>query len=390
MATALADAPADRSGTVASAAADLELINVNKTYPNGTRAVIDFNLRVAKGEFISFLGPSGCGKTTTLRMIGGFEDITDGDILIRQKVINHLPAEKRPTAMVFQNYALFPHLSVRGNMEFGLKLKGMAGPERKKKLDSILETVGLTGIQHHKVGRLSGGQRQRIALARGLVMEPDILLLDEPLGSLDANLRKEIQNEIKILQRDLGITFVFVTHAQSEALVLSDRIVVMNRGRVEQIAAPQDMYTRPATEFVARFIGRNTIFEGSVRGVDGATAGIDTEVGVLSGANHLGGLAAGAGGVIVVPSEAMHLHDPAAEDAASLAQRYGPNLIEATVASVAVAGHGLYVDLMVSSGRRITLSTSTGKYDPSSLTSGMSVALGFDATEATALPKQTD
>jgi len=374
---------------IRSEEADLELINVNKVYPNGAHAVIDFNMRIARGEFVSFLGPSGCGKTTTLRMIGGFEDISSGEVLIRQQVINDLPAERRPTAMVFQNYALFPHLTVRGNMEFGLKLKGLPPAERKKKIDNILEIVGLTTIQKERVGRLSGGQRQRIALARGLVMEPEILLLDEPLGSLDANLRKEIQAELKLLQRDLGVTFVFVTHAQSEALTLSDRIVTMNAGRVEQIASPQEMYARPATEFVARFIGRNTLFNAKLVGTDGSTAVVDSRFGRMQGfKGDLTGVADGDPVVAVVPSEAMDLHDPAAQPRDSLTDRYGGNILDAKITSRAVAGHHLYIDLQLGDDRKVTLATTTGKYDPESLVPGNAALLAWTVQESTILPKQ--
>jgi ABC-type Fe3+/spermidine/putrescine transport system ATPase subunit len=208
---------------------DLELINVRKVYDGGAPAVIDFNLSVTKGEFVAFLGPSGCGKTTTLRMIAGFESITSGDILIRGKQVSDVPPERRPTAMIFQNYALFPHMTVRDNVRFGLDVKKMPKPERDAKVERILDTLGLVDIGDVRPDRLSGGQKQRIALARALVIEPDILLLDEPLGALDANLRKKVQNELKLLQRRLGVTFVFVTHAQSEALALSDRIVVMTQ-----------------------------------------------------------------------------------------------------------------------------------------------------------------
>jgi ABC-type Fe3+/spermidine/putrescine transport system ATPase subunit len=220
---------------------DLQLKNVGKVYDNGTPAVIDFNLGVEKGEFIAFLGPSGCGKTTTLRMIAGFEDITSGDILVRGRRINDIPPERRPTSMIFQNYALFPHMSVRANVGYGLAVKGMPKVERNAKVDGILDKLGLSDIADSLTHKLSGGQRQRIALARGLIVEPEILLLDEPLGALDANLRKTIQAELKLLQRNLGVTFVFVTHAQSEALTLSDRIVVMNQGRIEQISSPAEL-----------------------------------------------------------------------------------------------------------------------------------------------------
>ncbi len=243
---------------------DLELINVGKVYDNGATAVSNFDLAVNKGEFIAFLGPSGCGKTTTLRMIAGFESITSGDMMIKGVRMNDIRPEHRPTSTIFQNYALFPHMTVRRNVGYGLDVKGMPKAERDAKVDRIIATLGLEEIAERKPEKLSGGQRQRIALARGLVVEPDILLLDEPLGALDANLRKAIQNELKLLQKTLGVTFIFVTHAQSEALALSDRIVVMNQGRVEQISPPHQLYTRPDTPFVAQFIGRNTIFKGAV------------------------------------------------------------------------------------------------------------------------------
>ena len=281
---------------------DLQLSHVGKVYDNGTPAVIDFNLDVNKGEFIAFLGPSGCGKTTTLRMIAGFETISAGDISIRGKRINDLLPEQRPTSMIFQNYALFPHMTVRDNVNFGLDVKGMPVLERDRKVDRLFEKLGLMDVAGQRPERLSGGQRQRIALARSLVVEPDILLLDEPLGALDANLRKSIQNELKLLQRSLGITFVFVTHAQSEALALSDQIVVMNQGRIEQVSAPYELYTRPQSLFVAQFIGRNTLIPGTVKGSNGTSITLDTPYGALIGSSR-SGAAANVKANLVLPAE---------------------------------------------------------------------------------------
>lgn len=282
---------------------DLQLVHVGKTYDNGAAAVIDFNLDVGKGEFVAFLGPSGCGKTTTLRMIAGFETITAGDILIRGRRINELPAEKRPTSMIFQSYALFPHMTVRDNIAYGLKVKGLERKAIADHVERMAEKLDLSAVLDNRTDRLSGGQRQRVALARSLVVEPDILLLDEPLGALDANLRKAIQAELRLLQRNLGITFVFVTHAQSEALALSDRIVVMNRGRIEQISPPHELYRRPQTPFVASFIGRNIIFEGDRVERRGDVALVKTRFGLFSGravgeAAHV---------KLVVPSEAFEV-----------------------------------------------------------------------------------
>ena len=341
---------------------DLQLKNVVKVYDNGTPAVIDFNLDVEKGEFIAFLGPSGCGKSTTLRMISGFETITSGDLLIRGKRVNDQLPEKRPTSMIFQNYALFPHMTVRQNVRFGLEVKGMAKTEADRKVDTILDKFGLSDVSEMMTSRLSGGQRQRIALARSLVIEPDILLLDEPLGALDANLRKDIQNELKLLQRDLGITFVFVTHAQSEALALSDRIIVMNAGRVEQISPPRELYTRPESDFVARFIGSNTIIPGTVQDVDVKTITLDTPYGPISGANRIDLTeAAGQKMSIVLPAEAVELN-PGDVDVAELKKVFGANVIPCKIDHLQVIGHIMELMVHLENGETIHVEGHVDKY----------------------------
>ncbi|MFD2239389.1 ABC transporter ATP-binding protein [Aureimonas populi] len=300
---------------------DLELIGVGKTYADGTLAVSDFDLRVGRGEFVAFLGPSGCGKSTTLRMIAGFETISRGDIIIKGRNVSDVPPERRPTSMIFQNYALFPHMSVADNIGFGLDVKGLSSAEKKAKVGRIMEMLDLTALAGKKADRLSGGQRQRIALARGLVVEPHILLLDEPLGALDANLRRVIQNELKLLQKDLGITFVFVTHAQSEALGLSDRVVVMNRGRVEQIGTPQEIYGAPCTEFVARFIGSNALIEGMAGGGAEGLRLARTRFGEMRG-RATPGLAENTPVLVAVAAEAMRL-SAACEAAPGTNRLYG-------------------------------------------------------------------
>lgn len=341
---------------------DLQLSNVYKTYDNGTPAVIDFNIDVGKGEFIAFLGPSGCGKSTTLRMISGFETVTSGDLMIRGKRVNDQLPEKRPTSMIFQNYALFPHMNVRQNVRFGLEVKGMARAEADKKVDGILEKLGLRDIAEMPTVRLSGGQRQRIALARSLVVEPDILLLDEPLGALDANLRKSIQNELKLLQRDLDITFIFVTHAQSEALALSDRIVVMNAGRVEQISPPRELYTHPKSQFVARFIGSNTILPGTVRASEGDIVMLDTAFGRLGGANRAGKDAAPGNEMsIVLPAEAVDLV-PADVPEAEMGAGLGTNTIPCTIARLQIVGHIMQMVVRFADGQTINVEGHTDKY----------------------------
>jgi spermidine/putrescine transport system ATP-binding protein len=245
----------------------VELRSVTKRFDQLT-AVDDLNLDLARGEFFTLLGPSGCGKTTTLRMIAGFERPTGGEIRIEGEDVAQLPPHKRPTNTVFQSYALFPHLSVEDNVGFGLKRKKVDKAEIKQRVGAELERVGLASEGKRRPSMLSGGMQQRVALARALVNLPKVLLLDEPLGALDLKLRKELQVELKRIQRDVGITFVYVTHDQEEALTMSDRIAVMNRGRVEQVASPEAVYNRPATTFVAGFIGVSNLMPATVTGSD--------------------------------------------------------------------------------------------------------------------------
>jgi len=242
-------------------------------------AVDDVSLDIRSGEFFSLLGPSGCGKTTTLRMIGGFDLPTTGQIQLRGKDVTKEPPDKRPVNMVFQSYALFPHLDVAGNIAFGLKRRGVPSGEIRQRTTAILEKVHLAGYEKRKTNELSGGQQQRVALARALVNEPNVLLLDEPLGALDLKLRKRLQLELKRIQMDVGITFVYVTHDQEEALTMSDRIAVMHRGRIEQVGVPEDLYDRPATSFVADFIGTTNLLSGTVETLDGGAAVIRLDSG---------------------------------------------------------------------------------------------------------------
>jgi len=243
--------------------ARLELEHLSKSY-GPSAAVRDVSLDVHDGELLVLLGPSGCGKTTTLRMIAGFERPTSGEIRIEGTDVAHLPPHRRPTNTVFQSYALFPHLSVEDNVAFGLKRKKVSKEEIKQRVAAELERVGLASHGNRRPSQLSGGMQQRVALARALVNLPKVLLLDEPLGALDLKLRKELQVELKRIQRDVGITFVYVTHDQEEALTMSDRIAVMNRGRVEQVATPEEVYDRPATTFVAGFIGVSNLMPATV------------------------------------------------------------------------------------------------------------------------------
>jgi spermidine/putrescine transport system ATP-binding protein len=244
-------------------APEIQLLGLEKRFRE-VRAVDGVSLDIAPGEFFSMLGPSGCGKTTTLRMIGGFELPTGGVILLRGRDVTNDPPDKRPVNMVFQNYALFPHLDVGANVGFGLKRKGVAKDETSRRVGDALELVRLNGYEKRRPNQLSGGQQQRVALARALVNRPNVLLLDEPLGALDLKLRRQLQLELKRIQVDVGITFVYVTHDQEEALTMSDRIAVMHAGKVEQLGTPEELYERPATRFVADFIGSTNLLKGQI------------------------------------------------------------------------------------------------------------------------------
>jgi len=239
---------------------DVELVGVTKRY--GAVAAVDaIDLEVHPGEFLSLLGPSGCGKTTTLRLIAGFERPDEGEVRIGGSDVSRVPPYKRDVNTVFQSYALFPHLSVLDNVAYGLKQRGLGRSERRTHATEMLELVRLAGFGDRKPRQLSGGQQQRVALARALVMHPRVLLLDEPLGALDLKVRKELQIELKRIQEEIGITFVYVTHDQEEALAMSNRVVVMNAGHIEQIGAPRQIYDRPATEWIASFIGDTNFLE---------------------------------------------------------------------------------------------------------------------------------
>jgi len=262
---------APAAGASAAAAPDVRLVGVVKRFRE-TVAVAGIDLEIAEGEFFSLLGPSGCGKSTTLALIGGFEEPSEGEIYLGGLEMSRVPPFRRDVNTVFQSYALFPHLDVSSNVAFGLRRRKLPRGQITSKVGEALELVGLAGLGKRKPAQLSGGQQQRVALARALVNEPRVLLLDEPLGALDLKLRKQMQLELKRIQQEVGVTFLYVTHDQEEALAMSDRLAVMNLGHIEQIAAPEEMYERPATEFVADFLGASNLLPGRVAGVDGAVA----------------------------------------------------------------------------------------------------------------------
>ena len=269
----------ESNGTTGSGQGSVSLRGVTKRFGNFV-AVDDLDLDLESGEFFTLLGPSGCGKTTTLRMIAGFETPDEGSVLIDDTDVASMPPHKRPTNTVFQSYALFPHMSVADNVAYGLKRSGVDKGETERRVQAELERVGLWGEANRRPNQLSGGQQQRVALARAVVNLPKVLLLDEPLGALDLKLRKSLQVELKRIQKEIGITFVYVTHDQEEALTMSDRIAVMNRGIVEQVAGPEEVYERPTTTFVAGFIGVSNLMPGTVRSLNADRASVELEAGV--------------------------------------------------------------------------------------------------------------
>ena len=241
--------------------AAIEIIGLTKSYGLGKPAVDNINLKIATGSYCCLLGPSGCGKSTTLRMIAGHESVSNGDILLENRNITHLPAADRGTAMMFQSFALFPHLSALDNVAFSLKMKGVPTAERHHRAQALLERVAMGHLVQRKPGELSGGQQQRVALARALINQPRALLLDEPLSALDPFLRIQMRAELRRWQKELGLTFVHVTHSQEEAMALADTMVVMNHGVIEQVGTPHTIYNRPANEFVARFMGGHNVID---------------------------------------------------------------------------------------------------------------------------------
>jgi ABC-type Fe3+/spermidine/putrescine transport system ATPase subunit len=272
----------------------------------GVTAVDRATLEIGDGELFTLLGPSGCGKTTLLRLIAGFYAPDEGEVWFGDRRVDRLPPYERNIGMVFQNYALWPHMTVRQNVTYGLKLRRLRAEEIRARLDAGLAKVNLAGLEDRYPGQLSGGQQQRVALARALVLSPDILLLDEPLSNLDAKIRVQVRGEIRKLQKDLGITTVYVTHDQEEALSLSDRVAVMRDGRVLQLAPPKELYERPQTRFVADFVGTNNFVPGVCREVTDGAAVVDTPLGVLR-ARSAAGVAPGAKCVLAVRPENIAL-----------------------------------------------------------------------------------
>jgi spermidine/putrescine transport system ATP-binding protein len=332
-----------------SADPSVRLEQVTKSYGD-LDAVRELDLEIAQGQFFTLLGPSGCGKTTTLRMIAGFEEPTMGRILIAGQDVSTMPPYRRPTNTVFQSYALFPHLSVEDNVAFGLKRKRVRKNEIRRRVREELERVGLASEANRRPSQLSGGMQQRVALARALVNLPKVLLLDEPLGALDLKLRKGLQIELKRIQREVGITFVYVTHDQEEALTMSDRIAVMNAGRVEQVDGPEDVYERPATTFVAGFIGVSNLMPGTVTATDmgGGKARVRLDTGgEIDAAAH--GVVTGERCHAVVRPEKLRI------ELASEPSRDGMPSVEGIVEASVYLGTSTQIDVRIADGVRMTV-----------------------------------
>lgn len=285
----------------------VQINNVTKTYPGGVVAVDDLSLSVAEGEFVTFLGPSGCGKTTTLRMIAGFEIPTHGQIKLAGEDVTELPPYHRQVNTVFQDYALFPHMTISENVGYGLRIAGVPKPEIAGKVNDALDRVGLLAKAETRPANLSGGQKQRVALARALVRQPKVLLLDEPLSALDAKLREAMQIELKHLHQQLGITFIFVTHDQREALVMSDRVVVMKQGRIAQSGTPAELYDEPASPYVANFIGNSNKARGRVTEVSADGVAVEINGESIRGVPRSGTFAVGEPALLTVRPEKVQV-----------------------------------------------------------------------------------
>lgn len=334
----------------ASATPAVELRNIYKTFPAGRTetefaAVNGVSLTLRPGEFFTMLGPSGCGKTTTLRMIAGFETPTSGEIYIQGQEMSRVPPYRRPVNTVFQNYALFPHLTIEKNVAFGLNVKGVSRDEQQRRVREALELVRLPTVGQRRPSQLSGGQQQRVALARALINQPAVLLLDEPLGALDYKLRQALQLELKAIQTEVGITFVYVTHDQEEALTMSDRIAVMSQGEVLQIGSPIEIYERPNCRFVANFIGETNFLEGRVTRVNGNRSTVQVADGIeVSGSNYQP-VTVGEQVAVSIRPEKIRIHESRPEPQ--------PNLFEVLVDRVAYIGSDTQLFMTMPYGAKV-------------------------------------
>jgi putative spermidine/putrescine transport system ATP-binding protein len=365
----------------------VSLRDVTKRY-GSFAAVQNITLDITAGSYTCLLGPSGCGKTTTMRMIAGHEDISEGDIYIGDQRINGIPATQRNTAMMFQDYALFPHKTVWDNVDFGLKMRGLTIDHRRKRVGEMLEIVGLTQFSDRKPAQLSGGQQQRVALARALVTRPQVLMLDEPLSALDESLRVKTRGELRKLQRQFGMTFIQVTHNQDEAYSLSDQIVVMDHGRVDQVGTPSEIFTRPLSKFVARFTGDNNIFAGTITSAvqDTSSQLIQLNVPGLGTLLGLGDYAqVGAEAACCIRADLMQIKSLAEAETSAC----GPatNRVTARITAVEFTGYVTRVSLVLErSGMEVLYKARTPDWLTTPFTEGQVVVLDWATADCVFLP----
>lgn len=353
--------------------AGVELDHVTVTFGQ-FMAVNDVSLGIKGGEFFSFLGPSGCGKTTILRTVSGFLDPSQGTVRIGGEDMAGIGPNKRPTALIFQNLALFPLMTVAENITYGLRVRGMPKAERVKKADELLSLIALPGHGKKLVNELSGGQKQRVAIARALAVEPKVLLLDEPLSALDLKLRQHMRTELRAIQQRVGITFIYITHDQGEALTMSDRIAVMNDGIIEQVGDGKSVYDNPATPFVASFVGENNAFPGTVKTAANGHAVLETAFGPLRGRNQ-GKLKAGDKAVLFVRPESLRLGKGDQD-----------TTIDTTVLSVAFEGNASHIFLKGAGKKAITLTV--GRQEPVKVPAqGAQASLAYEADLGSVLPE---
>ncbi len=346
----------------------LKLVDIGKAY-GPVDAAKDINLHVAEGEFVTFLGPSGSGKTTTLMMVAGFTQPTEGGIELKGKPLDPIPVWKRDIGMVFQHYALFPHMSVAQNVAFPLEMRGVPKPERRKRVEEAMELVGLAGFGTRLPKELSGGQQQRVALARAMVFKPQLLLMDEPLGALDKKLREHMQLEIMHLHKNMGTTVLYVTHDQEEALVMSDRIAVFQNGRIEQIGSPRALYEAPETKFVADFIGETNFIAGQVESANGGTARVRGMVGQLAR-----DLRDGTAAVLAVRPERLHVQagDSPGDD----------NMLSGTVKELIYLGQSRKAIITLEDGTEVVALEQAAQAEATALEPGAAATLSFRSEDA--------
>jgi spermidine/putrescine transport system ATP-binding protein len=359
---------------------DLECLDVTKNFGAFT-AVDEVSLQVAQGRFFSILGPSGCGKTTLMRMIAGFEQPSSGDIRINDRSVLATPPNRRPVNMVFQHLALFPMMNVAENISYGLRRRGLPREDIVRRVDAVLGRIGLAGAGPKRIDQLSGGQKQRVAIARCMVLEPTVLLLDEPLGALDLKLREHMKIELKQLQHQFGTTFLYITHDQSEALVMSDRVAVMNGGRLEQVGTPEELYYRPASVFVAGFVGDSQSWDGRVTARSGEALAVATR-------NGLRLLARFAGGPLDEGAEVQLFVRPEAIEIAAGSLPAAANRLSGTLESVLFNGANSRAMVRISTGDIVAVAMPPTA-SVAALVPGAAVELGFAADQVLAFPRRT-